>query len=89
MITQFFVNIIIIIVSTIFSIFPVVSLASFGSVGVSIESTILFVVQMWNAFLITFPYGQIAWTMFLTVVIPFEITMLVLKFFLGSRTPSI
>jgi len=88
MIVSLFINIILAIFGTLFSFLPVVSLATIPVIGETIRELLITVVQMWNAFIITFPYAEIAWLNFLVIILPFEILMLVAKFFLGSRTPS-
>ena len=49
------------------------------------SSVLLTAVVLFNTFLETFPYAIVGWHMFLYVVIPFEILLIVLKVFLGSR----
>jgi len=53
-----------------------------------IDDALVSIVGTWNAFLVTFPYADIAWTMFIYFILPFELGMLLLKIILGSRTPS-
>ena len=87
MLTTLFLNIIIAIVGVIFWIIPTVTLASIPVFGQPIVDILTSMIQMWNAFMVTFPYAQTAWHLVLWVIIPFEIGLLVLKFFLGHRTP--
>lgn len=42
----------------------------------------------WNAFMVTFPYAEIAWNVFIFGILPFEFALAVLKFFIGHRIPS-
>jgi len=67
---------------------PKVTIASIPYAGSFMASTLTTVVGVWNSFLDTFPYAIVAWHMFLFVILPFEVIMLVMKFFLGHRTPS-
>jgi len=77
------------VLSTLFSLFlPIVTLSSIPLVGPFISSTLGTVVGVWNAFLVTFPYAQLPWTIFLYVIIPFELILLILKAILGSRVPT-
>jgi len=87
MITNLLLNVVIVIFGIIFAFFPEVNLASIPLVGESLRNTLISVVLYWNSFMDTFPYAQILWSVFLKVVIPFEIVLLIVKFFLGSRAP--
>jgi len=78
------------IVSVLFIIFyllPDAALADIPLIGNSVSSILLTVVRYWNTFMETFPYAQTGWDIFIYVIIPFEIALLTLKLFLGSRTP--
>jgi len=88
MIINLLINLILLIFGSIFVFLPEVTLASIPVAGSLIETILTSMVTAWNAFLVLFPYGRIAWNVFLAIIIPFEITMLIAKFFLGSRTPS-
>ena len=88
MITILLINFVLILVGFLFSILPVVSVASIPFIGVYISSFFSTAVSIWNTFLVTFPYSVIVWHTFLYVIIPFEILFLVGKFFLGHRMPS-
>lgn len=87
MITTFFLNLILLIVTGIFYFLPVVTMTDIPLVGSYVSSTLASLIQTWNAFLITFPYAQTAWDIFLYVIIPFELIMLAGRFFLGHRLP--
>lgn len=87
MIITFLLSIIVTVFSFIFKIFPVVTIASIPYFGQSMSDTLIQVVGYWNGFMQTFPYALTAWHIFLWFIIPFEIGLLVLKFFLGHRTP--
>jgi hypothetical protein len=87
MIVTLFLNIVIAVIGVIFMIIPTVTLASIPVFGQPITDILTSMIHMWNAFMVTFPYAQTAWHLILWVIIPFEIGLLVLKFFLGHRTP--
>jgi len=88
MIINFLINLILLVFGSIFVFFPQVFLNDIPLIGDFIVSTLELMVSYWNSFLVTFPYAQIAWQVFLYVIIPFEFLMLLGKFFLGSRMPS-
>jgi len=88
MIITLLLNFILLVFGTIFSFLPVVSIADVPIIGGTLRSLLVYIVQMWNAFLNTFPYAETAWYIFLVVILPFEILMLIAKFFLGSRSPA-
>jgi len=69
----------------IFQFFPIVTLADVPVIGDTIRSLLLTVVKTWNSFLVTFPYSEVVWNIFLFVILPFEGLMIFLKFLLGSR----
>lgn len=87
MIITFLISIVVTILSLLFLFFPVVTIADIPIFGEFMSSTLYTAVTYWNSFMLTFPYAETAWNMFLLFVIPFEIGLLVLKFFLGHRTP--
>lgn len=72
----------------IFNFIPDVSLTDIPIMGDTIVSLLYSLVETWNAFLITFPYAEVAWNVLLYWIIPFELGLMVLKFFLGSRMPN-
>lgn len=88
MIINLLINLILLIFGAIFLILPEVSIADIPYVGFYIDDYLTFAVTTWNGFLDTFPYAQTAWHMFLVIILPFEILMLIAKFFLGHRTPQ-
>jgi len=81
-------NLLLLVFGTIFSILPSVSIATIPVIGPSVSSFLYEAMGVWNAFMVTFPYAQITWDVFLYVILPFELLMLVGKFFLGHRMPS-
>lgn len=80
--------VIVMILSGIFGFLPTVSIATIPYIGESVESVLITMITTWNAFLVTFPYAEVGWNIFLYVIIPFEILMLIAKFFFGSRLPA-
>jgi len=76
------------ILTAIFYFLPVVTIADLPLFGEELADLLVTVITTWNAFLVTFPYAVVVWNMFLFVVMPFEILMLVAKFFFGHRLPA-
>jgi len=68
--------------------FPEVDIASIPYIGSSVSSTLVTAVSYWNAFMVTLPFMADVWHVFLYAILPFEILMIFLKFFLGNRVPS-
>jgi len=87
MITILFLNFIILIVGIIFYFLPVVTIADIPWIGQYISDTLISVVHIWNGFLETFPYAVTPWHIFIWIILPFEILLIIARFFLGSRTP--
>jgi len=87
MIINLLINLVLLIFGSLFVFFPEVDISSIPYIGDTVRGYLVQAVQVWNAFISTFPYAGIAWQVFLYVILPFEIVMLVLKFFLGSRAP--
>jgi len=88
MITNLVIFVIVSIISTVFLILPAVSIASIPSIGPAVSSALITAVGIWNSFIVSFPYAGIAWNVFLIVILPFELLLLLAKFFLGSRVPA-
>jgi len=88
MIINLLINLILLIFGSLFVFLPQVSLSSIPYIGDDLVSILTNVVLTWNAFMATFPYAQTGWHILLYVIFPFEILLLVSKFFLGHRTPS-
>jgi len=88
MIINLLINLILLVVGTIFSFLPVVGISDIPFIGTVLEGLLIYIVHMWNAFIDTFPYAQSAWNILLVVIIPFEITMLIAKFFFHNRVPD-
>jgi hypothetical protein len=75
-------------ISAIFFLLPVVTIASIPVIGSTLLVILGTMVTTWNAFMITFPYAQVVWQVFLFVILPFEILMIIGKFFLGQHMPT-
>lgn len=88
MILNLLIQFLLLLLSAIFSIFPVVSIASIPWAGEFISETLTSMVLTWNAFMETFPYAEVGWHMLLWVILPFEALMSLAKFFFGARLPE-
>jgi len=88
MIIDLIIYTIVALVSAIFTILPVVTIADFPLIGSNVSSTLTTAALTWNAFIATFPYAEEAWNIFIYVIIPFELLMLTGKFFFGHRLPA-
>jgi len=88
MILNLLINALLLLFGGIFSFFEPVSLADLPVAGPLLSSTLTSAVQIWNTFMETVPYLQFPWTLFLVVVLPFEILLLIAKFILGHRSPA-
>jgi len=77
------------VVGYIFSFLPVVTIADIPYIGETVSTTLISFMGIWNAFIDTFPYAGIAWNVFLLAIIPFEILMIIAKFFFGQRAPGV
>jgi len=88
MIFVFFLKFITFCLSVLFSWLPVVTIADIPLIGDQLSETMYMAVGLWISFMETFPYALEGWRIFLFVIIPFEASLLVLKFVLGSRTPT-
>jgi len=71
-----------------FVVVPSVTLASIPLVGSYISEFLLLGVGYMNAFFEIVPYAELPWRLFLLVILPFEISLLLLKVLLGSRLPA-
>jgi len=88
MIINLLINLILLIFGSLFVFLPEVSLSSIPFIGPEIVSILGTVMGIWNAFMTTFPYAETGFYIFLWVILPFEILMIIAKFFLGHRTPA-
>jgi len=88
MIIEMLFSVIVMILAGIFSFLPTVSIATIPYIGETVQGYLITIVQTWNAFMVTFPYAETGWNIFLYVIIPFEIMLMIAKFFFGSRLPA-
>jgi len=88
MIINLIIGVILNLVAVIFVFLPVVHLSDLPYAGQAISDTLTTMVTTWNAFLITFPYAVVAWNVLLLIIVPFELLMLIGKFFFGHRLPA-
>jgi len=88
MIIALLINIIVSMFGVLFGFFPVVTLNDIPVVGEFVRSTFVMAIGFWNAFIVTFPYAALPWHIFIYAVLPFEVLLIILKFFLGSRAPQ-
>jgi len=87
MIINLLFNAILLLFGLLFSILPTVTLADIPFFGPEISSNLTIAVQIWNGFLESFAYARSAYWILIIVIIPFELLMLLARFFLGHRTP--
>lgn len=88
MIINLLINLVLLIIGSLFVFFPEVTLNDIPYVGIHFREILINTVGYWNSAVETLPYLQIGMTMFIYVILPFEITLLVLKVFLGHRLPA-
>jgi len=74
-------------VQLLFSWLPDVSISSIYYIGPTLNEALVLISSKWNALMVTFPYAQLGWNVFLYLILPFELLLLTLKFFLGHRAP--
>lgn len=72
-------------ISVVFIFLPEVTIFDIWFIGPQLNDMLVWWIQMWNAFMLTFPYAQTAWDVFIWTILPFEFTMVIQKFFFGSR----
>lgn len=87
MITNFLIGTIVLIFSSLVSIIPNVSFTDIPVVGPFVIEYLSLAMSYWNGFMNLVPYLHLPWTILLTVIIPFEMGLLIAKFFFGSRLP--
>lgn len=75
-------------IGMVMSIVPEVTIGSVPIVGPFIVTYLGMAVGYWNTFEGILPYVGIVKDMFVYVIIPFEVTLLLVKVFFGSRTPA-
>jgi len=82
MIINLLINALLLVFGAFFLIFPVVHLPEVLSTPLTMASS------AWYGIFETIPYLEVVWNTFLYILIPFEISMIIIKFFLGHRVPS-
>lgn len=87
MIVNLLVNFVLLLLGILFVFFPKVYLSDIPLVGDTITSVLATIGGTWAMALDTVPYLELPWNVFLYVIIPFEILLLVMRFFLGNRVP--
>jgi len=87
MIINLLINTVLLIFGSIFVFLPEVSIATLPYIGEPARAVLVSAVTMWNTFMVTFPYAQTPYDIFVYVIIPFEALILLARFFLGNRLP--
>jgi len=85
MITNLIIPIIVSIFNSIMEFIPSASISEIPIIGPTVADTLLFAIRAWNSAMETVPYLKVNWEVFLYVILPFEATLLVINFLLGSR----
>lgn len=88
MIIALILNFIVSFIAMIFSIIPNVTVATLPLIGPYVYTFLSLAIGYWNTFIGILPYFALPWILFLKVILPFELTLLLLKVFLGHRTPA-
>jgi len=88
MIINLLINLVLLIFGSLFVFLPEVTISSIPFIGDEVRAVLVTAIGYYNGFIDTFPYAETAFTIFLYVIIPFEVLLLVSKFFLGHRTPQ-
>lgn len=88
MIINLLINLILLVFGSLFVFLPEVYLSDIPLIGNELVSALTTMITTWNSFLVTFPYAEVVWDVILFVIIPFEILLLVARFFLGQRLPT-
>lgn len=88
MIINLLISVFLTIFGAILSFLPTVTIADIAYIGPTLSETLTIMISTWNAFMVTFPYAETLWNVFIYVILPFEFTMLIAKFFLGQRLPA-
>jgi len=68
-------------------VMPNVDLGDIPYIGDSVRSSVVLAVGYFRGFMETFPYAYALWSVFLALI-AFELLLIGLKFFLGSRLPT-
>jgi hypothetical protein len=75
------------IIQQIFIILPDAYLHQLPYIGTYIETYLTMAVQYMNTATQVIPFTAIVWHTFTLVILPFEFSMIIAKFFFGSRLP--
>lgn len=76
------------IIAQLMSVLPNVGVADIPFIGGYIATYLGMAVSYINTGVIILPFLQVVWHSFVYVILPFEISLLVAKFFFGSRLPA-
>lgn len=87
MIINLLINLFLLIFGSLFVFLPEVTISSIPFIGSYISDALVLMVVYWNSFVDVFPYAEIVFHTFLTIILPFELLLIVAKFFLGHRVP--
>jgi hypothetical protein len=88
MIVNLLINFVIGAFGLLFAFFPIVHLSGIPIVGTYLVSWMSIGVHFWNTFIQLFPFALLPWHMTVWVILPFELILLVAKFFLHHRVPA-
>jgi len=88
MIINLITNFVLLLFGMIFVFFPKVTIADIPLVGAPFSEYFSGFMDTWYTILTMIPYLQDVWFVLLWVILPFEIGLLVMKFFLGHRMPA-
>jgi len=87
MITTTLINFFADLTNRIFFFLPRARIVDLPIIGDNLGNLLDTIIPKWNAFMDTFPYAETVWDIFIFVIIPFEILVMTVKFFLGNRSP--
>jgi len=80
-------NFLIAVLSIIFGFFGDAYIRDLPVIGSVVASSLEMAVMMFNSFAYTFPYVTPVFQTFLYIILPFEVSVKLIKFFLGNRSP--
>jgi len=86
MIITLLLNLIVLIIGMLFVFFPIVTLEDIPAIGFFVSDYLTWAVQVFNSAMETFPYAETGWFA-LKIILIFELGIIAMRFFLGSRTP--
>jgi len=85
MIFNLLINFVLLIFGAIFVFLPEVTIETIPYIGPIVSVTLTWIVGLWNSLVLTLPYLDVPMRVFLYVIIPFELMLIILKFFLHNR----